>query len=447
MAEPLDLKRPIGPDAGIGREIHALITELFPICRSITGDGLRETLRILQKYVPIEIHEIPTGTPVFDWTVPKEWNIKDAYIKNGRGEKIVDFQKSNLHILNYSVPVRKVVSFGELKEHLITIPEHPDWIPYKTSYYREAWGFCLTHRQFLDLKEGEYEVLIDSSLKDGSLTYGELYLKGELEDEILISAHVCHPSLANDNLSGIGLATFIARAVQSKPHKYSYRFLFAPGTIGAIAWLNRNEEAANRIKHGLVLTGLGDSGNITYKKSRKGNAIIDRAAAHILGHIEESHRIQEFTPYGYDERQFCSPGFDLPVGRISRTPFGEYPEYHTSADNLDFVKPSYLEKSYSVIIEILNILENNLKFESRNQKCEPQLGRKGLYASPGPTELALLWVLNMSDGNNSLIDIAERSGMDFSSLVRAAQTLIDAKLLVDSSAANLNRQRQPALIK
>jgi aminopeptidase-like protein len=293
---------------------------------------------ILQRHIPIRVHEVPTGTQVFDWTVPKEWNIKDAFVKNAIGEKVIDFQNSNLHVVNNSVPVRSVVSLEELKKHLYTLPEHPEWIPYRTSYYKETWGFCLSHNKYLELKEGDYEVCINSTLEVGSLTYGELCLKGERDDEILISAHACHPSLANDNLSGVCLATMLAKELRSKSHKYSYRFLFIPGTIGAITWLCLNEASLNKIKHGLVITGMGDSGNITYKKSRRGNATIDRAACHVLKHSGQACQIVDFSPYGYDERQFCSPGFNLPVGRLSRTPFREYPEYHTSADNLEFIK-------------------------------------------------------------------------------------------------------------
>ena len=320
-----------------------------------------------------------------------------------------------------------------LKKHLYTLPDHPEWIPYKTSYYREAWGFCLSHRQYLELEDGDYEVFIDSTLEDGSLTYGELYLRGEQEDEILISVHACHPSLANDNLSGVATATMMARQLSSRPHRYSYRFLFIPGTIGAITWLSLHEEGLSRIKHGMVITGVGDGGPLTYKRSRRGNASIDRVANHVLEHSGQPYRILDFSPYGYDERQYCSPGFDLPVGRFSRTPFGEYPEYHTSADNLEFVKPAHLGESYSAIMEILEVLENDRRYISQNQKCEPQLGRRGLYSGPGKNELALLWVLNMSDGSRSLLDIAERSGLAFSVILPAAKTLLRAGLLFDSA--------------
>jgi aminopeptidase-like protein len=408
--------------------------KLFPICRSITGDGFRRTLDILRGHIPLEIHDVPSGTRVFDWTVPKEWNIRDAYVKDPKGKKIIDFRRSNLHVVSYSVPVRKTLSLEELKKHLHTLPDRPDWIPYRTSYYQEDWGFCLSHRQLLALEEGDYEAVIDSTLRDGSLTYGELYLKGESEEEILISAHACHPSLANDNLSGVGLATMLARGIAASPGHYSYRFLFIPGTIGAITWLSLNEDRAGKIKAGLVLSGVGDRGDLTYKKSRRGDAEIDRAAAHVLEHSGRSCRTLEFHPYGYDERQYCSPGFNLPVGRLSRTPPDEYPEYHTSADDLEFVRPEALEASYETVRSILDVLEGNRVYLNRNPKCEPQLGRRGLYASAGDDELALLWVLNLSDGGHSLLDIAARARLPFMAVSAAARRLIQAGLLVESRA-------------
>ena len=417
-----------------GRDIYELIAELFPICRSITGNGFRQTMDVLKRYIPLEIHDIPTGTQVFDWTVPKEWNVRDAYVKNSRGERVIDFQKSNLHVLNYSTPVRRTVSLTELKEHLYTLPEHPDWIPYKTSYYRDDWGFCLSHNSMMRLQDDQYDVWIDSTLEDGALTYGECLLQGEEETEILISCHACHPSLANDNLSGVALAAMLARHLGPGRRRYSYRFLFIPGTIGAITWLAHNEQSTNRIKNGLVLTGLGDAGMITYKKSRRGNAEIDRVAAYVLKQAGQGHKIIDFHPYGYDERQYCSPGFDLPVGRISRTPYGEYPEYHTSADNLDFVSPEKLQGSFETIMKILSILDNNRVYQNLNSKCEPQLGRRGLYrTADGHKELALLWVLNLSDGKHALLDIAERSGMSFSAICEAADALVEKGLLEEKT--------------
>lgn len=424
----VDLKRSVEPKE-IGREFYSLITELFPICRSITGDGFRQTMGILQHHIPLQIHEVPSGTKVFDWIVPREWNIKDAYVKNAKGEKVIDFQKSNLHVLNYSIPVKKVVSVTELKEHLFTLPDHPDWIPYKTSYYKDNWGFCLSHNALMKLEEGDYEVFVDSTLENGSLTYGELYLEGEEREEVLISCHCCHPSLANDNLSGISLATNLAKYFLTVPHRLSYRFVFIPGTIGAITWLSLNEPALNRIKHGLVVTGVGDSGKITYKKSRRGDAEIDRAASHVLKHTGQDYSIIDFYPYGYDERQYCSPAFNLPMGCMMRTPYGQYPEYHTSADNLEFINPAMLEDSFSKVLEILHILENNRTYLNLNPKCEPQLGKRGLYNSIGANELSLLWVLNLSDGGNTLLDIAERSGIKFTAIKVAAKLLLEHNLI------------------
>lgn len=416
----------------VGRSIYELIVELFPICRSITGNGFRQTLEILRRYVPLKTTEVPSGTRVFDWTVPNEWNIRAAYIKNARGEKVVDFADSNLHVLNYSQPIHAVLPLDELKKHLFTLPANPDWIPYRTSYYREDWGFCLAHRQMESLPQGDYEVFIDSTLAPGSLTLGELCLAGEIEDEILISVHTCHPSLANDNLSGVALTTILARDLLQVPRRLSYRFLFIPGTIGAITWLSQNEASLSRIKHGLVITGVGDGGPVTYKRSRRGQAPIDRAAGHVLGHLAEPHRILDFSPYGYDERQYCSPGIDLPVGRLSRTPFGEYPEYHTSADDLEFVKAEHLETSYAVVRSILGILEHDGVGLNQNPKCEPQLGRRGLYSGIGPAAMALLWTLNFSDGRHSLLDIAETSGLPFADIREAADVLTNAGLFVMS---------------
>ncbi len=423
-----DLKSSIDSEA-IGREMYALIAELFPICRSITGDGVRQTLKRLQQIIPLDIHEVPTGTEVFDWTVPREWNIRDAYVKNSKGEKIIDFQKSNLHVMNYSVPIKRVVVLSELREHLFTLPDHPDWIPYRTSYYQENWGFCLSHNQSLALEDGSYEVVVDSTLENGSLSYGELYLPGEEVDEVLISCHICHPSLANDNLSGVSLSAILAKNLGAAAHRYSYRFLFIPGTIGSITWLSINEATVNRIKHGLVISGVGDPGQITYKKSRRGDAEVDRAAVHALAHCGESYSIREFHPYGYDERQYCSPGFNLPVGRLSRTAYGEYPEYHTSGDNLNFIRPEYLGKSLRTVFEIIGVLEGNRVYVNLNPKCEPQLGKRGLYSTIGTNELALLWLLNLSDGGHDLLDIAERSGLAFASVEDSAQRLSNSGLL------------------
>jgi aminopeptidase-like protein len=420
--------------AEVGQELHRFATELYPICRSITGDGIRQTLAMIQGRIPLQIFEVPTGTPVFDWTVPKEWNIRDAYIKDHDGKRAVDFQQNNLHIVNYSTPVRTTLPLSQLRSHLFTLPEHPDWIPYRTSYYQESWGFCLSHNQMLALKDGDYEVCIDSTLEEGRLTYGECYVQGHSSDEVLISCHACHPSLANDNLSGLTVATFLAQLLARHDLRYSYRFLFIPGTIGAITWLARNHENVGRIRHGLVLTGIGDAGGFHYKKSRRGNAEIDRVAEHVLRHSSNSPEILEFSPYGYDERQYCSPGFNLPVGCLMRSVWGTFPEYHTSADNLDFIRPEQLAESLRVCADIVDVLEDNRRYRNLSPFCEPQLGKRNLYRPTGGDSIggeinARLWVLNLSDGEHSLLDIAERSGLPFSAIRDACKLLCESELL------------------
>lgn len=418
-----------------GDEMYGLVRRLYPICRSITGDGVRETLGILRERLPIEVHEIRSGTQVYDWTVPKEWNIRDAYIMDDRGRKVVDFRNSNLHVLNYSVPVRARVSNEELKSHLFSLPDRPDWIPYRTSYYSENWGFCVSHNQYLQLTDPAYEVVIDSELKDGHLTYGEYYKRGESEDEVLFSCHVCHPSLCNDNLSGIALATQLARWLSGRDTRYSYRFLFIPGTIGSIAWLCLNEAQVRHIRHGLVIVCVGDDGGFTYKKSRRGDSEIDRVVLNILKHSGRPYKVVDFYPYGYDERQYCSPGFDLAVGSLSRTTHGEYPEYHTSADDLSLVKPANLAESFDIYRRVVEALEQNRSYLNLNPRCEPQLGKRGLYGNVGAETgrpvgtMTLLWLLNLSDGEHSLLDISERSGVPVDELAVAADALLKAGLL------------------
>jgi len=435
-----------------GEQLHRFAQELFPICRSITGDGLRRTLALVRERIPLQIREVPSGTPVFDWTVPKEWNIRDAYIKVPGGERVVDFQKSNLHVLNYSMPVRATMSLEELKPHLFTLAEHPGWIPYRTSYYQENWGFCLAHSQMLALEDRDYEVCVDSSLEAGHLTYGEYYVPGQSTEEVLVSCHACHPSLANDNLSGLAVATFLAQLLTGRELRYSYRFLFIPGTIGAITWLARNQNAVENIRHGLVLSGLGDRGKLHYKKSRRGNAEIDRAAARILAHFSEPVEILEFSPYGYDERQYCSPGFNLPVGCLMRSVWGTYPEYHTSADNLEFIHPAQLGGALRLCAALLDVLENNRLYRSLNPFCEPQLGKRNLYPARGGEGLqeevnARLWVLNLSDGNHSLLDIAERSGLPFHRIRAAAEILRQGGLLDLASKADPGKCLEPEVTR
>ena len=422
-------------------ELYDLVVELFPVCRSITGDGVRQTLAVLGKTIPLEIHEVPSGTRVLDWTVPDEWNIRDAYIRAPDGTRVVDFARCNLHVVSYSRPAQARLSLEELRPHLHSVPDHPDVIPYRTSYYTDGWGFCLPHRTLLSLGEGEYEVRIDSTLTPGALTYGECYLPGAIDDEVIISCHICHPSLANDNLSAMAVATQLAKRLQGEARRYSYRFLFVPGTIGSITWLALNESTVvPRIKHGLVLACVGDGGPVTYKRSRQGEAEIDRAVGYVLKESGDPYTIRDFSPYGYDERQFCSPGFNLPVGCFMRTPHGEFPEYHTSADNLEFVRPAALEDSFNKCMAILRLLEANRRYVNTNPKGEPQLGKRGLYRQVGggaakdyAFEQAMFWVLSFSDGRHTLLDIAERSGIPFDAVQRAAAALHGCGLLREAT--------------
>ncbi|MDJ1157090.1 DUF4910 domain-containing protein [Chelatococcus sp. SYSU_G07232] len=434
-------------EPGIGEEIFALAAEIYPICRSITGDGVRETLAHLARHIGLTVHEVPTGTRVFDWTIPREWVIRDAYIKNAAGERVLDFRVSNLHVLNYSAPVCARLPLAELKQHIFTLPDQPDLVPYRTSYYAERWGFCMAHNRLADLPDGLYEIVIDAGFRDGSLTYGEYLHRGETDEEFLLSAHICHPSLANDNCSGLALLAHLAKRLAGLRTRYSYRFLFAPGTIGAIAWLARNEHLVPRIRHGLVVSCVGDAGGPTYKKSRRGDAAIDRIMTHVLRHASPAPNILDFFPYGYDERQYCSPGFDLPVGLFQRSQFATFPEYHTSADNLDFIRPEHLAASYRMLATALDIVESDALLRNTMPRCEPQLGRRGLYAaiggdSAGPqASMALLWVLNLADGRHSLLDIAERANLPFLIVREAAQRLQEKGLLVPVDACAAGEAR------
>jgi len=422
-------------DPAAGEAMHRFIAEMYPICRSITGDGFRQTLRMVAEHIPLEVREVPSGTKVFDWTVPKEWNIRDAWVKDEKGRRVIDFQESNLHVVNYSIPVHRRMALQELRARLHTVPDQPDWIPYRTSYYQEDWGFCAAHNQLLNLEEGQYEVSIESRLEEGSLAYGECFLPGRRSDEVLLSCHACHPSLCNDNLSGVALVTTLAKLLSETTREYSYRFLVIPGTIGSITWLARNEEKLPRIRHGLVVACVGDRGKFHYKRSRRGDAEIDRAAIHALRYCGEEYEVLDFSPYGYDERQYCSPGINLPVGSLTRTPHGRYPQYHTSADDLGFVCPEALAGSLELYLAVVQILENNGRYVNLNPKCEPQLGKRGLYravggyADTGRLELAMFWVLNLSDGEYELLDIAERAGLPFALILQAARMLVEHGLL------------------
>jgi aminopeptidase-like protein len=425
-------------EVDVGIRIYALAARLFPICRSITGEGVRETLQVLGQHIDLTQYEVPTGTQVLDWTVPQEWNIRDAYIKDPSGRKVLDFADNNLHVLGYSAAVRQTMSLSELKSHIHTLPEQPDLIPYRTSYYSEQWGLCMAHKEFLQLEEGEYEVLIDSEKRDGHLTYGEFVHKGQSERDVLLSAHICHPSLANDNCSGLALLACLAKALRARKTRYNYRFLFAPGTIGALTWLAGNEDKISRIDHGLVVSCVGDGGGPNYKRSRRGNSMIDQAMQYVLNADGRQGKLSDFSPYGYDERQYCSPGFNLPVGLFQRSAFGTFPEYHTSADNLEFISPEHLGSSYRMIMDAIDILEMNWTPINLFPKGEPQLGRRGLYSalggdkSAGETAMGYLWVLNLADGNHTLLDIAQKSHMSFRDIARAAQLLLANGLLAEA---------------
>lgn len=430
------MKNPPRPAAAwSASEIDAFLERLFPLCRSITGNGVRETLSIIAEYVPIQISEVPTGDAAFDWTVPAEWNIRDAYILAPDGRKIADFKKNNLHVVGYSIPVRANMSLEELRPHLYSLPEQPAVIPYKTSYYNPDWGFCLEHATLESLKEGTYEVCIDSTLEKGALTFGELLIPGKNKEEVLISCYVCHPSMANDNLSGISVATFLARSMIERKHHYSYRFIFVPETIGTIVWLARNREHVRTIKYGLVATCAGDSGPFTYKRSRRGNAGIDRIVERVLKSSGAPYSALDFFPLGSDERQFCSPGFDLPVGSLMRTMYYNFPQYHTSADNLTFVRGEYLADTLSMYAAVVDAIEHEVFFRSKVRFGEPQLGKRGLYETIGGQKdhdvqkRAMLWVLNLSDGEHSLADISERSGIPLVVISGVAEKLQAQNLL------------------
>jgi aminopeptidase-like protein len=451
MAKPATIYPLHAPPASeVGERLYSLVAALYPLHRCLTGEGLRATLAMLGEQIPLTLHEVPTGTPVLDWTVPQEWAVSEAWIATAGGRHVVDLKDSPLHVVQYSTPVRARMTLEALRPHLHTLPDQPDLVPYRTSYYEPAWGFCLAQRALdrLAAEGGEHqdlEVCIASRHFDGALSYGECVLPGETTNEVLFSAHACHPALANDNASALAVAAALAQALRDRPRRrYTYRFLFAPGTIGAVTWLARNREALGRLRHGLVLANLGDHGGFTYKQTRRGTLDgpqpVDRAVA--LALREEGLDVRPFDPFGYDERQFDSPGFDLPVGRLTRTPHGEYPAYHTSGDDLRLVTPAALEGSLRALLRVVDVLEGDAVYRSTAPFGEPQLGRRGLYGTFGggavtPAEgpareeakRALLWVLNLADGRFSLLDVAERSGLSFAAVRAAADRLLDAGLL------------------
>jgi aminopeptidase-like protein len=444
-------------DGEVGRRLYGMVAQLAaaPV-RSITGDGVRATLDLVRKAllgaepgITFDVHEVPSGTPVLDWTVPQEWNVRAAYLIGPDGTRVADLADHPLHLLGYSVPTSGRFTLDELRGHLFSLPDHPGWIPYRTSYWNETWGFCLRDSTVRALPDGEYEVLVDTSLTDGSLTYAEVVVAATEPAEagdFLLTTHVCHPAMANDNGSGIAILTELARYLAALPvRRHTFRLLFIPGTIGSITWLARNRATVTRIRHGLVLTGLGDRSPLTYKRSRRGDAVVDRAAAVALAEAGAGHGLVDFSPYGYDERQFCSPGFDLPVGRLGRGQHGEYPEYHTSADDLAFVTPEHLAGAFAVLTRILEICERDAVWRNTSPYGEPQLGRRGLYRAIGATmnrqdvEMALLWVLNLADGTRDLLDIAARAQLPFDAVTAAVDALASVGLLVRQPVTGVGR--------
>jgi aminopeptidase-like protein len=436
--------------AGAGRNLYEFAARLYPICRSITGAGVRQTLSLVRGRVPIEIHEVPTGTRIFDWQIPDEWNVEDAAVTDSDGRRVVDFQAHNLHLVSYSEPVKISLTLEELSARLHVLPEHPDWIPYRTSYYHRDWGFCMRARDQAALHAGRYRIEVSTSLAPGSLTYGEFMVAGRTREEVLFFTHVCHPSLANDNTSGIAVMTALAEWVAHEARRYTYRFVYAPGTIGSLTWLKRNEARLPRVRHALVLGLLGDPDALTYKRSRRDNCEIDKIASYVLG---PEGRVVPFSPYGYDERQLCSPGFNLPAGRLTRAVNGGYPQYHTSADDLALITPGALQQSLEACQRIVEVMESNRCYVNLKPKGEPRLGVRGLYGAiggraPAEHEHAMLWLLNQSDGTNSLLDIARRSGLPYWALRDAAEKLEQAKLLSSpmrngaASRARTGKKRQ-----
>jgi aminopeptidase-like protein len=428
---PIDWEA-IPDEAELGAELHELTARLFPVPRSLTGDGVRQTVEVLSESIPLETIETPTGTPVFDWVVPREWNVREAWIETPDGRRVADVSDSPLHLLGYSTSVDTVLSREELAPHVVTHPDLPEAVPYRTSYWKEQWGFCMSRRQWDSLEDGDYRVLIDSELSDGSLTSAELTIPGATSAQFLLSTYICHPALANDNLSGIVVLWGLARCLlEQTALRFTYRFLWSPGTLGPLCWLDRNRHTLDRVEHGLVVSCVGDPGPLRYKRSRRGDADIDRAAALVVGGTSGGI-VGNWAPTGGDERQFCAPGFDLPVGTLSRTPHGFFPEYHSSADDLSLVTPAALGASVRAAVSIIGAVESNATFVNGSPYGEPQLGRRGLYQDvPDGTnpELAYLWLLSLSDGATDLLTVAERSGLPIEVLREAAVILERHELL------------------
>jgi aminopeptidase-like protein len=432
-------------------QLETLIRRLQPICRSITGNGVRETLSILQQHldaltstkrtgipVAIERTELPTGTPIYDWTVPDEWNITAASVSDTSGRRLIDFASCALHVVSYSEPVDRWMSFDELRPHLHTMPDRPDWIPYRTSYHTRTWGFCVADTALGTLQDaGQLHVSIDSTLATGSLTLGQIVIPGQTQRELLLSTHTCHPWMVNDNVSGmVALATLAARLAQrDRPLRHTVRILFVPATVGSLAWLATHGEILERIDGGLVVTGLADDAPLTYKQSRLGTTPFDHTARAVLNRLDPQLRLLDWDPYGYDERQFCSPGIDLPVGRLTRGIHGKYAEYHTSADDLGFASGIQLQNAINAIEQVIDQADSLDLPRVRSGRGEPQLGRRGLYRSTGgtvdsrSTEMAYLWMLSLADGNHTIEDIQRASGLPWDAVLDARRKLEAVELL------------------
>lgn len=420
-----------------GESIYALAEELFPICRSITGNGVRQTLNIIQRDLPeVKIYEVPSGETVFDWTVPKEWNIKDAYVIDPDGSKIIDFQRSNLHVVGYSTPINKTVSLNELQDHLYSLPEQPSAIPYITSYYQERWGFCLTHAQRESLKPGEYRVVIDSELTNGSLTYGELIIPGAQNQEVFLSTYICHPSLGNNELSGPVVTTYLAKWLLTQKRKYTYRIIFIPETIGSIVYLSRNlDEMKSNIIAGFNVTCVGDNNGYSYLPSRQENTLADQVALHVLKNTHPDFHQYSFLDRGSDERQYCSPGVDLPVVSVMRSKYGTYPEYHTSLDDMDFISPAGLQGSYDILKRCIECIEANERLKV-TVLGEPQLGKRGLYPTistkkSGEQVRDMMNLISYADGSRSTLEIAEVINVPMWKLTPIIEKLKSESLLIE----------------
>lgn len=423
----------------VGSEIYTFAQRLWPINRSLTGNGVRETLNIIKELLPtLQIQEVPSGIQVFDWMVPNEWNVREAWIEGPDGQRVVDFSKHNLHLVGYSIPINSTMSLEELQHHLYSLPDQPDAIPYVTSYYERRWGFCMRHRDRTRLKQGKYHVHIDSTLEPGFLTYGELVLRGEIEKEIFLSTYICHPSMGNNELSGPCVTAFLVKWLGSLTNRrYTYRIVFIPETLGSIIYLSRNiERLKQQVVAGFNITCIGDDRCYSYLPSRAGDTLSDRVAMHVLKYIAPDFKRYSYLDRGSDERQYCAPGIDLPIATIMRSKYAEYPEYHTSLDDLTFITQSGLEGGFIALRKAIEIIEHNC-IPRTTTLCEPHLGKRGLYPTlstkaSGEEVRVMMDLIAYCDGSNSLLDIAEIIGVAMIELIPVYQKLLEHGVLVTS---------------